>query len=231
MFRFVSGFLNQSIHLSRQQVGHRLLDLGVLRIKYAPVLPRLLRQTHVPHREAPYAPQRNALEPKLLTLYLQQAHVLPPALPLGQRRGHAAPRLGDAERPHQALRGVDEALVFVSPYHEVHPLRYHGLVDAVLGAAAEVAVLVQGEDVEPAGLAVPAVRVGIVGLGLIGSEELDLLALPHSVEALVPHAPHPVEGHLGIVLLDQYWGDPDVVHLVLAAEVVDKVGHREEVDG
>mmetsp|Transcript_41464 Transcript_41464/g.74743 ORF Transcript_41464/g.74743 Transcript_41464/m.74743 type:complete len:212 (-) Transcript_41464:1229-1864(-) len=58
MLSFVSSFLDQSIHLSRQQIRNPLLNLGILHIQHTPRLPRLLTQTHLPHRKAPYTTQR-----------------------------------------------------------------------------------------------------------------------------------------------------------------------------
>lgn len=41
----------------------------------------------------------------------------------------------------------------------------------------------------------------------------NLLLLPHAVEPLVPHAPHPVEGHFGQAFLDEDRVHLHVVHL------------------
>lgn len=59
-------------------------------------------------------------------------------LALHQGGGDGGAGLGNVEAPDEGGRGLDEALVLVAPDHQVHPVGDHGLVHAVLGAAAVV---------------------------------------------------------------------------------------------
>mmetsp|Transcript_26805 Transcript_26805/g.55991 ORF Transcript_26805/g.55991 Transcript_26805/m.55991 type:complete len:215 (-) Transcript_26805:188-832(-) len=117
--------------------------------------------------------------------------------------------------------------MLVTPDYKVHPLRYHGLVHAVLGPPAQVPVLVEGEDVEPGLGLFSGLRLEVGG----GAKKRYLLLGPHTVQALVAHGAHAIKGHLRLVPLPQQYGaDCDLVHFVMPAVVVHQVRRGQDVE-
>mmetsp|Transcript_4233 Transcript_4233/g.12162 ORF Transcript_4233/g.12162 Transcript_4233/m.12162 type:complete len:243 (-) Transcript_4233:689-1417(-) len=141
---FFSRVVDQDPDLFFQNLRDLCIDLGIVRIET-----RLLRQSHRRHHKGSDLCQRNRCQPELALADVQDRNLLSDGFPLDERSGNAGPRLADPKGPHDGFREFDVALVFVTPADKVDPVRNHVFLDTVFGSPSPIAVLVQGEDVEP----------------------------------------------------------------------------------
>ena len=131
----------------------------------------------------------NRFDFEILFVDLKNTHAFLSRLPLAQTSGHGTARLRDPDAfPVPAATGchlgVDSALMFVSPEHQIQAVPEEVLRDvvflAVLGP-----VLMRHENVEP------LVRV------LFGDDHPDLAGTVETVQPLVFDGGHPVQCEFG----------------------------------
>mmetsp|Transcript_5093 Transcript_5093/g.6366 ORF Transcript_5093/g.6366 Transcript_5093/m.6366 type:complete len:268 (+) Transcript_5093:444-1247(+) len=160
------------------------------------------------------------MNPELLPPHIQNPHVFPRALPGDQTRRDATTRLTNPKSTHEGFRGSDKTLVLVSPDDEVHPFRYHTLMNAVFAPASQIAILMQGKQIEKS-------RGG--RFVRRRTEEPHFLPLPHAIQTLIPHTPQPIKRHRRTPLPNNHRPNLNLIHLTLPPEIIHQIRHTQQI--
>ena len=204
----------------RAQPAVLLGEPGEVDERYLPVLERSDSLEGLRHR----SPHGRVIRRVLIRLDLQDEHLLLLGLALDERRHHAAARLGHHEIA--VLGGLHEALVLVTPHHQVQPRGEVPLADCVLRGVVH-AVLVDEHRVEPA--------LGGETRLILGPGPLHVaLDREHLVQPRVANVSQAVERQLRVPLSHQHRlyldlsGAASGQHVL--AEVVHQAARGEKID-
>jgi hypothetical protein len=129
---------------------------------------------------------------------------------------------------------VLQSVSFTYPKNRIHPRGYHGFLYTILRAPAHISILMQYKHVKERiflllGDIIIVVfiifilyfLVGIIIILILSPEKLNHVFVPEPIETFFPYAPQPVEGHLGLALLQQQWGNFHPFNVVLSSKVID----------